>query len=73
VLHRFAAFPDDGQLPYAGVTVDGKGNVYGTTLYAGTSAGTVFKLSPRQDGSWKEIILYNFPNELKNGGAPAVT
>jgi uncharacterized repeat protein (TIGR03803 family) len=70
VLHRFAGFPNDGQLPYAGVTVDGKGNVYGTTLYSGTSSGTVFELSPQQNGSWKETILYKFPNAGRNGGAP---
>jgi uncharacterized repeat protein (TIGR03803 family) len=69
VLHRFAAFPNDGLMPQAGVTMDGKGNVYGTTLYSGTSGGTVFELSPRQDGRWKETILYNFPN-FANGGAP---
>ncbi len=71
VLHRFAAFPADGQLPCAGVTLDSKGNVYGTTLYSGTSGGTVFELSPQQDGSWKETILYDFPNAATNGGAPA--
>jgi len=71
MLHRFAAIADDGQLPYGGVAVDSKGNVYGTTLYSGTSSGTVFELSPQQDGSWKETILYDFPNSEKNGGAPA--
>ena len=70
VLHRFAAFPNDGLMPQAGVTLDSKGNVYGTTLYSGPSAGTVFKLSPQQDGHWKETILYDFPNSNKNGGAP---
>lgn len=70
VLHRFAAFTNDGQLPFAGVTVDNKGNIYGTTLYSGTSSGTAFELSPQPDGSWKETILYNFPNAGKNGGAP---
>ena len=70
VLHHFAAFHNDGQLPFAGVTLDSKGNVYGTTLYSGTSSGTVFGLSPQQNGSWKETILYNFPNPEKNGGAP---
>lgn len=70
VLHRFAAFANDGQLPFAGLTLDGKGNVYGTTLYAGKTAGTVFELSPQQDGHWKETILYDFPNFEKNGGAP---
>ena len=71
MLHRFAAFSRDGLMPQAGVTLDGKGNVYGTTLYSGTSSGTVFKLTPQQDGSWKETILYNFPNAATNGGAPA--
>jgi hypothetical protein len=70
VLHRFAAFPGDGLMPQAGVTLDSKGNVYGTTLYAGNTAGTVFELSPQQDGHWKETILYDFPNPEKNGGAP---
>ena len=70
VLHRFGAFSNDGQLPYnAGVTLDSKGNIYGTTLYGGIG-GTVFELSPRQDGSWKETILYNFANFQTNGGAP---
>jgi uncharacterized repeat protein (TIGR03803 family) len=70
VLHRFAAFQNDGQLPFAGLTVGSKGNVYGTTLYSGTSGGTVFKPSPQQDGHWKETLLYNFPSE-RNGAAPA--
>lgn len=69
VLHRFAAFPLDGQLPYSGVTVDGSGNVYGTTLQGGIG-GTVYRLSPEQDGRWKETILYNFPNAQTNGGGP---
>ena len=68
-LHSFAAFKNDGVMPYAGVTADRKGNVYGTTLYGGIG-GTVFELSPRQDGSWKETILYNFANFQTNGGAP---
>jgi len=70
-LHSFAAFEGDGVLPQAGVTVDSRGNVYGTTLYSTASSGTVFELSPQQDGSWKETILYDFPNPEKNGGAPA--
>jgi len=53
------------------VTVDPKGNVYGTTLYGVSTSGTVYELSPQQDGSWKETILYSFPNPEKNGGAPA--
>ena len=50
--------------------MDSKGNAYGTTLQGGNS-GTVFELSPQQDGSWKETILYSFPNPEENGGEPA--
>ena len=70
-IHSFAASPNDGVLPQYGVTVDPKGNVYGTTLYSVSTSGTVYELSPQQDGRWKETILYAFPNPEKNGGAPA--
>jgi uncharacterized repeat protein (TIGR03803 family) len=69
VLHRFAAFSGDGQLPYAGVVADSKGNIYGTTLQGGKS-GTVFKLARQPDGDWKETILYDFPNSGRSGGGP---
>lgn len=79
VLHRFAAFPHDGQLPYSGVIVDGSGNVYGTTLEGGSTrnnhgclvgCGTVFKLTPEPGGHWKETILYNFPQYATDGNGP---
>jgi uncharacterized repeat protein (TIGR03803 family) len=70
-IHSFAASANDGVLPQYGVTVDPKGNVYGTTLYSVSTSGTVYELSPQQDGQWKETILYNFPNPEKYGGAPA--
>ena len=59
VLH---AFTDglDGDNPFAGVTVDRHGNVYGTTAYGGTSnQGTVFKLAQGGSG-WIFTPLYSF-------------
>ncbi len=49
VLHNFAGFPTDGASPDAGVILDAKGTLYGTTSMGGTTVdlGTVFKLSPR--------------------------
>jgi hypothetical protein len=69
VLHRFGAFKADGQLLDSGVVTDSNGNVYGTTLQGGIG-GAVFELSPQADGSWKETIVWNFPNASHDGGGP---
>jgi hypothetical protein len=70
VLHRFANFKTDGQYPYGGLTVDGKGNVFGTTTHGGQyDSGTVFELTPTSGGHWKQTVLYDFPS-IYLGGAP---
>lgn len=44
-LHTFAG--SDGQYPYAGVVVDSKGKLYGTTFRGGTgNAGVVYQVTP---------------------------
>jgi uncharacterized repeat protein (TIGR03803 family) len=61
VLHSFGV-GHDGADP-TGLTFDAAGNLYGTTQYGGRGAlgsGTVFKLTPNQDGSWTENVLYYF-------------
>ncbi|MGA3211566.1 MAG: Ig-like domain-containing protein, partial [Terriglobales bacterium] len=53
----------DGEMPYAGLLFDSKGNLYGTTYSGGTgSGGTAFELSPPGGGTgpWTETVLYNF-------------
>jgi uncharacterized repeat protein (TIGR03803 family) len=79
VLHRFAAFNNDGQLPYSGVVVDAAGNVYGTTIEGGSTrnnnvcregCGTVYKLTPQSNGRWKETVLYDFPKFASDGNGP---
>jgi uncharacterized repeat protein (TIGR03803 family) len=67
VLHSFAGSPSDGRVPYAGLTMDGAGNLYGTTNAGGLGAydfGTVFKISA--DGT--ESILHSFTGI--DGGVP---
>jgi uncharacterized repeat protein (TIGR03803 family) len=60
VLHNFTG-GNDGGGPYAGVIFDQEGSLYGTTTGGGTHIyGTVFKLTPESDGSWKEKVLHNF-------------
>jgi len=65
VLHNFTNGAD-GALPYGGVTLDSKGNLYGTASSGGTSgAGVVFKLDP----SGNETVLYTFTGG-PDGGFP---
>src|SRR5271170_3831768 len=60
VLYNFTGGTDGGT-PWAAVTFDASGNLYGTTQYGGTSsAGTVFELVPNSNGTWTESVLYSF-------------
>jgi uncharacterized repeat protein (TIGR03803 family) len=59
VLYSFAggtSTGNDGANPYAGVTMDAVGNLYGTTYNGGGySKGVIYKISP----SGQETLLYN--------------
>jgi uncharacterized repeat protein (TIGR03803 family) len=66
VLYSFTEGADGG-IPLAGVIVDSKGNIYGTTYQDGVgAAGVVFKLDP----SGSESVLYAFQGGA-DGGAPS--
>ncbi len=67
VLHSFT-YGADGAAPFAGVTLDGAGDLYGTTVAGGggNGTGTVYKLTHR-DGHWTFATLYN------HGGYGGVT
>ncbi|MGA9474547.1 MAG: choice-of-anchor tandem repeat GloVer-containing protein [Terriglobales bacterium] len=57
VLYSFPIQDEQSPYPYAGVILDSKGNIYGTTWIGGTSGkGTVYKVSP----NGVETVLYNF-------------
>jgi len=62
VLHAFNG-GTDGTSPFAGLVMDLKGNLYGTTSGAGLGGGTVFKVTPLGT----ETVLYSF--KLKPDGA----
>jgi uncharacterized repeat protein (TIGR03803 family) len=69
VLHSFAG-GKDGQSPYAGLTFDAAGNLYGTTYEGGVFGdGTVFELKPEAGGQWHETVIHAF--DLTDGDAPA--
>jgi uncharacterized repeat protein (TIGR03803 family) len=68
VLHSFG-HGTDGALPFASLTLDATGNLFGTTLNGGThtcagsGCGTVFELSPNGSG-WTETVLYSFGSSM---------
>jgi len=71
VLHSFCAQNNcaDGLTPLAGLVIDQKGNLYGTTEAGGAHGdGVVFKLTPQG----KETVLHSFcaQNNCTDGAAP---
>ena len=77
VLHRFNDNGEDGYSPYAGLTFDAAGNLYGTTYFGGASGtscengcGTVFRLALGTNGKWKESVLHSFNSNGTDGVMP---
>jgi len=69
VLYSFMGGSDSGS-PYASLIFDSAGSLYGTTAGGGSFGnGTVFKLTPNQDGSWTEQVLHGF--NYKDGEYPS--
>jgi len=66
VLYSFAgAGASDGANPFAGVTADAAGNLYGTTYGGGTgAAGVLYKLTR----SGQEAVLCSFGGSCKGAG-----
>src|SRR5271166_4286410 len=69
VLHAFDI--SDGEGPYAGITRDAHGNLYGVTAYGGDlscdlggnpGCGVAFKLK-KLNSNWIFSLLYTFPGE----------
>jgi len=68
VLHSFTG-GNDGDSPYAGLSKDAAGNLYGTTVYGGAGgSGVVFKLAHVGSG-WVLNPLYTFQG-TNDGGNP---
>jgi len=70
VLYSFEG-GNDGANPHAGLIIDKKGALYGTTLGGGGSGdfGTVFKLTPSGSG-YTETVLHAFQGPPNDGANP---
>jgi uncharacterized repeat protein (TIGR03803 family) len=73
IIYSFTGGADGGQ-PHGRLTLDSKGNLYGTTYYGGTvnlncpkGCGTVFELSP-SGSAWTFVLLHSFSGS--DGSAP---
>jgi len=62
----------DEEYPSGDLALDATGNIYGTTLgdQGYSTNGSVFKLTPNQNGEWTETTLYTFTGDT-DGGLPA--
>jgi len=67
----YAFKESDGANPMSDLTLDMKGNLYGTNYSGGgtCSCGAVFDLKRTNDG-WKEQVLYRFQGGSKDGAHP---
>lgn len=60
----------DGFGPSGTLVMDARGNLYGTAGAGGTYGyGTVFELTPNNDGSWTKTTLYSFRKGI-DGATP---
>ena len=71
IIHSFVG-GSDGYGPGSRVTLDGVGNVYGTTPTGGTQgAGVVYQLQPATTGAWTERVIHTFTGGADGSGGSA--
>jgi hypothetical protein len=68
VLHSFSMA--DGVDPIGGLTLDDRGNLYGTEFSGASYGGGVFEISPGEAGAWNFSQLYTFVGLSQFGSNP---
>jgi len=69
VIHTFEDV--DGFGGYGPLIFDEKGNLYGEGVGGENNHGVVYRLSPNQDGTWTQAVLYNFFGSEIDGDTPS--
>lgn len=64
VLYNFTGGADGGE-PYKGVTIDRRGNLYGTAVTGGSGGceggcGVLYKLTKSANGTWQQRVIHAF-------------
>ena len=68
-IYAFKGTPDAG-FPYGSLSADSERNLYGTTYYDGkNNLGSVYRLAPQGDGTYKEKVLYSFKGGMDGSGS----
>jgi uncharacterized repeat protein (TIGR03803 family) len=73
LVHGFDDNGTDGYYPFAGLTFDAAGNLYGTTENGplpNSFYGTLFELTPTGGGNWTETVLHYFDSNAGDGYGP---
>ncbi len=73
ILYEFKGQANgDGAYPHGRLAFDANGNIYGTTQGGGTNGtGTVYELSAKSGGGWKEKVIYTFSAAGADGADPS--
>lgn len=71
-LYDFNPAIGDGCQPDAAMVFDQSGNLYGTSIGNSLGEGSVFRLSPAQNGSWSESVLYLDTSGFQDSIAPLI-
>ena len=70
-FYSFRKIGGDGDVPKGAMTLDGHGDLYGTTELGGThGVGTVFKASVTTAGEWTEKVIHSFRKNGVDGYEP---
>jgi uncharacterized repeat protein (TIGR03803 family) len=71
IIYNFTGGTTDGSAPYAGVTADSSGALYGALSQRGPLGnGVIYKLTPPSgsSGRWSESIIYSFTGGTDGSG-----